>query len=176
MKKLALLLIAIIILIAGGFFIFVHFISGGPWQGTWWGVQDAGINWSGDNIRNLETINFTKNEDGTINVDHKVQQGSREVDGSLAGTGVVDGGRLVVTPKKGGKDLALSYNTISKTMDTPFTNADGSTVTLKPSLRTTTMKWNESAVKSCRFPRNRKIRSIRHYPQQRADEILAVSC
>jgi len=132
MKKLALLLIAIIILIAGGFFIFVHFISGGPWQGTWWGVQDAGINWSGDNIRNLETINFTKNEDGTINVDHKVQQGSREVDGSLAGTGVVDGGRLVVTPKKGGKDLALSYNTISKTMDTPFTNADGSTVTLKP--------------------------------------------
>lgn len=132
MKKLALLLIAIIILIAGGFFIFVHFISGGPWQGTWWGVQDAGINWSGDNIRNLETINFTKNEDGTINVDHKVQQGSREVDGSLAGTGVVDGGRLVVTPRKGGKDLALSYNTISKTMDTPFTNADGSTVTLKP--------------------------------------------
>ena len=132
MKKLALLLIAIIILIAGGFFIFVHFISGGPWQGTWWGVQDAGINWSGDNIRNLETINFTKNEDGTINVDHKVQQGSREVDGSLAGTGVVDGGRLVVTPKKGGKDLALSYNTISKTMDTPVTNADGSTVTLKP--------------------------------------------
>ena len=132
MKKLALLLIAIIILIAGGFFIFVHFISGGPWQGTWWGVQDAGINWSGDNIRNMETINFTKNEDGTINVDHKVQQGSREVDGSLAGTGVVDGGRLVVTPKKGGKDLALSYNTISKTMDTPFTNADGSTVTLKP--------------------------------------------
>jgi hypothetical protein len=132
MKKLALLLIAIIILIAGGFFIFVHFISGGPWQGTWWGVQDAGINWSGDNIRNLETITFTKNEDGTIDVDHKVQQGSREVNGSLAGTGVIDGGRLVVTPKNGGKDLAISYSTVSKTMDTPFTNADGSTVTLQP--------------------------------------------
>lgn len=130
-KYLAAIVIAILLIGGGGFFAYVHFISGGPWQGTWWGVQDAGVNWSGDNIRNLETLTFTKNDDKTITVEHKVQQGSKEVEGSLSGTGVVDGGRLVVTPKNGGKDVALSYNTISKTIELPLTNADKSAVTLQ---------------------------------------------
>ncbi len=49
------------------------------------------MNWSGDNIRNLETITFTRNDDKTITVDHRVQQGSKEVEGSLSGTGAIDG-------------------------------------------------------------------------------------
>ena len=73
----------------------------------------------------------SQNDDKTITVDHKVQQGSREVPGSLTGTGRIDGGRLVITPKNGGKELALSYSAVSRSMDTPFTNADKSTVTLK---------------------------------------------
>ena len=130
MKKYLAAIVLAILLIGGGFFAYVHFISGGPWQGTWWGVQDAGVNWSGDNIRNLETLTFTRNDDKTITVDHKVQQGSREVEGSLSGIGQVDGGRLVITPKKGKKDVTLSYNTMSKTISTPLTNADKSSVTL----------------------------------------------
>lgn len=129
-KYLAAMVIAILLLEGGGYFAYVHFISGGPWQGTWWGVQDAGVNWSGDHIRNLETVTFTRNDDKTITVDHKVQQGSREVNGSLSGTGTVDGGRLVITPAKGGKEITLSYNTISKTIETPLTNADKTDVTL----------------------------------------------
>ena len=132
MKKfLALIILAIAILIGGGYFVYVHFISGGPWHGTWWGVQDAGVNWSGDNIRNLETLTFTKNDDGSITVEHKVQQGSKEVNGSLNGTGKVDGARLVITPSLGKRDLILSYNTMSKTIETPLTNADKTPVTLK---------------------------------------------
>ena len=130
-KYIAAALILIVLIAAGGAFAFFHFFNGGSWQGTWWGVQDAGVNWSGDHIRNLETVTFTRNDDKTITVEHKVQQGSKEVDGSLSGTGVVDGGRLVVTPKKGGKDVALSYNTMSKTIELPLTNADKSAVTLK---------------------------------------------
>ncbi len=130
-KYLAAIVIAIVLLAGGGFFAYVHFLSGGPWQGTWWGVQDAGVNWSGDHIRNLETLTFTKNDDKTITVEHKVQQGSKEVNGSLAGTGTVDGGRLVITPDKGGREIALSYNTMSKTIETPLTNADKTAVTLQ---------------------------------------------
>jgi hypothetical protein len=37
----------------------------------------------------------------------------------------------VVTPNKGGKDVALSYNTMSKTIELPLTNADKSAVTLQ---------------------------------------------
>ena len=130
-KYVVMILIAIVLIIGGGTFAYFHFANGGPWQGTWWGVQDAGVNWSGDHIRNLETVTFTQNDDKTITVDHKVQQGSREVPGSLTGTGRIDGGRLVITPKNGGKELALSYSAVSRSMDTPFTNADKSTVTLK---------------------------------------------
>ena len=117
-KYVVMILIAIVLIIGGGTFAYFHFANGGPWQGTWWGVQDAGVNWSGDH-------------DKTITVDHKVQQGSREVPGSLTGTGRIDGGRLVITPKNGGKELALSYSAVSRSIDTPFTNADKSTVTLK---------------------------------------------
>lgn len=130
-KYVVIILIAIVLIIGGGTFAYFHFANGGPWQGTWWGVQDAGVNWSGDHIRNLETVTFTQNDDKTITVDHKVQQGSREVPGSLTGTGRIDGGRLVITPKNGGKELALSYSAVSRSIDTPFTNADKSTVTLK---------------------------------------------
>ena len=130
-KYVVMILIAIVLIIGGGTFAYFHFANGGPWQGTWWGVQDAGVNWSGDHIRNLETVTFTQNDDKTITVDHKVQQGSREVPGSLTGTGRIDGGRLVITPKNGGKELALSYSAVSRSIDTPFTNADKSTVTLK---------------------------------------------
>ena len=86
-KYVVMILIAIVLIIGGGTFAYFHFANGGPWQGTWWGVQDAGVNWSGDHIRNLETVTFTQNDDKTITVDHKVQQGSREVPGSLTGTG-----------------------------------------------------------------------------------------
>ena len=123
-KYVVMILIAIVLIIGGGTFAYFHFANGGPWQGTWWGVQDAGVNWSGDHIRNLETVTFTQNDDKTITVDHKVQQGSREVPGSLTGTGRIDGGRLVITPKNGGKELALSYSAVSRSIDTPFTNAD----------------------------------------------------
>ena len=92
-KYVVMILIAIVLIIGGGTFAYFHFANGGPWQGTWWGVQDAGVNWSGDHIRNLETVTFTQNDDKTITVDHKVQQGSREVPGSLTGTGRIDGGR-----------------------------------------------------------------------------------
>ena len=91
-KYVVMILIAIVLIIGGGTFAYFHFANGGPWQGTWWGVQDAGVNWSGNHI---------------------------------------DGGRLVITPKNGGKELALSYSAVSRSMDTPFTNADKSTVTLK---------------------------------------------
>ena len=76
-KYVVMILIAIVLIIGGGTFAYFHFANGGPWQGTWWGVQDAGVNWSGDHIRNLETVTFTQNDDKTITVDHKVQQGSR---------------------------------------------------------------------------------------------------
>ena len=56
-----------------------------PWEGTWWGVQNAGTNWSGDEIRNLETFTFTKNGD-SITVEHKTQRGGKEIEGSLSGT------------------------------------------------------------------------------------------
>ncbi len=132
MKKYIFLgLAALILLLGGGAFAYLHFANGGPWQGTWWGVQDAGVNWSGDNIRNLETLTFTANEDKTIKVEHRVQQGSREVAGSLTGTGRVDGGRLVITPKNGNKEMVLSYSAVSKTIETSLTNADKTKVTLK---------------------------------------------
>ena len=53
------------------------------------------------------------------------------VGGDAVGTGTVDGGRLVITPAKGGKEIALSYNTMSKTIETPLTNADKTAVTLE---------------------------------------------
>ena len=130
-KYLVIGLIALIVLVGGGFFAYFHFANGGPWRGTWWGVQDAGVNWSGDHIKNLEIVTFTQNEDKTITVDHKVQQGSREVNGSLTGVGRVDGGRLVITPKDGSKEMTLSYSAVSKTMETPFTNADKTKVVLE---------------------------------------------
>ena len=100
-KYIAAALILIVLIAAGGAFAFFYFFNGGSWQGTWWGVQDAGVNWTGDNMQNLETVTFTRNDDGTITVDHKVQVGSREIEGSLSGEGKVDGGRLQVTLKNG---------------------------------------------------------------------------
>ncbi len=132
MKKYIFLgLAALVLILGGGAFAYLHFANGGPWQGTWWGVQDAGVNWSGDNIRNLETLTFTANEDKTITVEHRVQQGSREVSGSLTGTGRVDGARLVITPKNGNKEMILSYSAVSKTIETSLTNADKTKVTLQ---------------------------------------------
>ena len=130
-KYLVILLIAIAVIAGGGAFAYFHFANGGPWQGTWWGVQDAGVNWSGDQIRNLETITFTPNPDQTITVEHKVQQGSREISGSLTGTGTVDGGRLVITPADGSKEMTLSYSAVYKTIETPLTNADKTKVTVE---------------------------------------------
>ena len=106
-------------------------LSGGPWEGVWWGVQEAGMNWSGDNIRNLETITFTRNDDKTITVDHRVQQGSKEVEGSLSGTGAIDGGRLLVTTKAG-REVTFSYSRINKVIELPLKNADKTVVTVKP--------------------------------------------
>lgn len=89
------------------------------------------MNWSGDNIRNLETITFTRNDDKTITVDHRVQQGSKEVEGSLSGTGAIDGGRLIVTTKTG-REVTFSYSRISKLIELPLKNADKTPVTVKP--------------------------------------------
>lgn len=89
------------------------------------------MNWSGDNIRNLETITFTRNDDKTITVDHRVQQGSKEVEGSLSGTGAIDGGRLIITTKTG-REVTFSYSRISKLIELPLKNADKTPVTVKP--------------------------------------------
>ncbi len=122
---------ALVIILAGGGFALFSALSGGPWEGTWWGIQEAGMNWSGDNIKNLETITFTRNEDKTVTVEHRVQQGSKEVEGSLSGTGVIDGGRLAVRTKEG-RDVAFSYSRIDKTIETPLKNADKTAVIIKP--------------------------------------------
>ena len=75
MKKYIILgIIILAVILGGGVFALFSALSGGPWEGVWWGVQEAGMNWSGDNIRNLETITFTRNDDKTITVDHRVQQ------------------------------------------------------------------------------------------------------
>ena len=110
MKKYIILgIIILAVILGGGVFALFSALSGGPWEGVWWGVQEAGMNWSGDNIRNLETITFTRNDDKTITVDHRVQQGSKEVEGSLSGTGAIDGGRLIVTTKTG-REVTFSYS------------------------------------------------------------------
>lgn len=130
-KHLFLLLAALVLLMGGAGALYILFIEKSPWDGTWWGVQDAGVNWSGDTIRNLEMITFTKNDDGTITVQHRVQQGSREIEGSLSGTGTIDGGRLEVAPSTGRRPFAFTYQRMSKTIETPLTNADSSHVSLE---------------------------------------------
>lgn len=132
MKKYIFPLLAVAILaISAGIYTIYHFISGSPWQGTWWGVQDAGVNWTGDRIQTLQTVTFTLNDDKSVTVVHKVQLGSKEIEGSLSGTGKIDGGRLVVTPKNGGKETTFSYHSVSKTIDMPLKNVDETAVTLK---------------------------------------------
>ena len=122
MKKYIILgIIILAVILGGGVFALFSALSGGPWEGAWWGVQEAGMNWSGDNIRNLETIT----------VDHRVQQGSKEVEGSLSGTGAIDGGRLIVTTKTG-REVTFSYSRISKVIELPLKNADKTVVTVKP--------------------------------------------
>lgn len=130
-KHLFLLLAALIFIIGGASILYITFIAKSPWQGTWWGVQDAGVNWTGDTIRNLEVVTFTENDDGTVTVSHRVQQGSREIEGSLSGIGTINGGRLEVTPTSGRRPFAFTYQRISKTIETPLTNADKSAVSLE---------------------------------------------
>ncbi len=100
-----------------------------PWEGTWWGVQDAGKNWSGDEIKNLEIFTFTKEGD-TITVEHRTQRGQKEIEGALSGTAVVDGGRLLVKPKDSPREVIFSFSRTGRTMETSLKNADGSVVTL----------------------------------------------
>lgn len=100
-----------------------------PWEGTWWGVQDAGKNWTGDEIQNLETFTFTKDGDSII-VEHKAQHGGKEIDGALAGNAAADGGRLTITPANG-KEVVFTYDRMKNVIETTLTNADGSPVTLK---------------------------------------------
>ena len=64
-------------------------------------------------------------------MDHRVQQGSKEVEGSLSGTGAIDGGRLLVTTKTG-REVTFSYSRISKLIELPLKNADKTPVTVKP--------------------------------------------
>jgi hypothetical protein len=129
MKKIIILIVLVAAAIGGGYMA-ARMFFGNAWDGTWWGVQDAGLNWSGDNIRNLETFTFTENGD-TIEVNHLVQRGAKEVKGDLTGTGTVDGGRLTITPADGGKPVTFSYNRVKDTIETSLTNADGTPVTLK---------------------------------------------
>lgn len=132
MKKYIIIgIIALVLILGGGAFALFSSLTGGPWEGTWWGVQEAGMNWSGDHIKTLETFTFTKNDDKTISVEHRVQQGSKEVEGSLSGSGTIDGGRLIVTTKSG-KEVTFSYARIDKTIETPLKNVDKTAVTIKP--------------------------------------------
>jgi hypothetical protein len=101
-----------------------------PWEGTWWGVQDAGMNWSGDNIQYLESFTFTKDGD-QITVKHQVQRGRQESTGDLTGTGKADGGTLTITPANGGKPVSFTYDRLKSTIETSLTNADKSPVILK---------------------------------------------
>lgn len=130
MKKYFIFIVIAMMIIGGGGFALYSSLTGGPWEGTWWGIQEAGTNWTGDNIRNLETITFTRNDDKTITVEHRVQQGSKEIEGSLSGIGTIDGGRLIVTTKEG-KKVPFSYGHINKMIELPLTNADKTAVTLK---------------------------------------------
>ena len=43
-KYIAAALILIVLIACRRRFAFFHFFNGGSWQGTWWGVQDAGVN------------------------------------------------------------------------------------------------------------------------------------
>lgn len=123
---------ALLIIIIAATFAYFSYTKRDPWQGTWWGVQDVGINWTGDHMKNLETVTFTDNPDGTINVIHKVQNGNKIIDGSLNGTGRIDGGRLVITPINSKRELTLAYGRFSKQIETPFKNEDKKPVILKP--------------------------------------------
>lgn len=103
-----------------------------PWKGTWWGVQDAGINWSGDDIRNLETFTFSQ-ENNTISIRHQVQVGSREIPGDLNGsTASASGSTLTITPKSGAQPVTFSYDRGKNQIATSLTNADNSPVYLQP--------------------------------------------
>ena len=101
-----------------------------PWEGTWWGVQDAGRNWAGDEIKNLEIFTFTKDGD-TIQVDHRTQRGEKEIEGHLSGTAKIDGGRLIITPKNSTREVVFSFSRTGRDMETSLKNADGTPVTLK---------------------------------------------
>lgn len=101
-----------------------------PWEGTWWGVQDAGPNWTGDEIRNLETFTFTKDGDA-VKVEHKTQRGGKEIDGDLSGSASVDGGRLTITPADGSRSVTFTYSRTGSEIETSLKNADGSPVMLK---------------------------------------------
>lgn len=105
-------------------------LFGDPWEGTWWGVQDAGTNWSGDNIRNLETFTFTKSDSG-ITVEHKTQRGGKEIDGDLSGPATADGGRLTIIPTATGREVTFTYSRTGKDIETSLKNADGTPVVLK---------------------------------------------
>ena len=129
MKKIVLLITTLAVAIGCDYFAATTFFTS-SWEGTWWGVQDAGLNWSGDNIKILETFTFTA-EDDIIIVEQKVQRGMQEVRGELSGTATRDGGRLLITPSTGGNPIIFSFNRINHTIETSLTNADNSIVTLK---------------------------------------------
>ena len=47
MKKYIILgIIILAVILGGGVFALFSALSGGPWEGVWWGVQEAGMNWS----------------------------------------------------------------------------------------------------------------------------------
>lgn len=131
MKRLIYGLLAVLIIAAGvaiGSCVIPFFSV--PWQGTWWGVQDAGTNWSGDRIRNLETFTFTKDGEQIL-VEHKTQRGAREINGSLSGTAVADGGRLTITCKETGRVVTFTFSRTSREIETTLKNEDGTPVVLK---------------------------------------------
>lgn len=101
------------------------------WDGTWWGVRDAGRNWSGDEIQTLETFTFTEQDEGHITVVHRTQRGGQEIDGFLTGTARSDGARLIITPADGGRDTVFTYSRVSRAIESSLTNADGSAVVLQ---------------------------------------------
>jgi len=113
-----------------------------PWEGTWWGVQNAGPNWTGDEIRNLETFTFTK-DGSAVKVGHKTQRGGKEIDGDLTGSAAPDGGRLTITPDNGGPEVTLTFSRTGREIETPLKNADGSAVTLKELTAENNMEMEE---------------------------------
>ena len=86
------------------------------------------------------------------------------MDGLLCGTGKIDGGRLVITPKNRKRELTLAYERFSKQIETPFKNEDKSYVKLQK-----LTEENETEKKEIR----KEIIRISQKPENKIDTTLS---